>query len=130
MAAENRTLIFVTGIMMASLFGFAALDMPAWFIDLSKLWGPAFLLLAFGAAGVMHYVPRSVIGDFVTAQQRQAIAMSSISDSLKEMSGQAGRLDSKLDLIIAKEEEMLLDLRVGTERFKRLEEALLHESRH
>lgn len=124
MAAENRTLLyFLTGIASASLVGLAAFDMPIWFIDLSKLWGPAFLLLAFGAVGIVHYIPRSVIGDFVTAQQNQAIAMSSISQSLHEISGQGGVLQDLKDILL----EIRLDQKVMADRLRHMEERRAHE---
>lgn len=107
---------------LASLAAVATFDAPSWVIDLAKLWGPTFLLLTAGFAGLLYYIPRSSVSDFVQAQKDQAVALGQISLTLTEITGQR----DKLDRILANQEEMKLDLRVGAERFKRLEEGLLH----
>ena len=102
----------------------ALFDAPGWLIELAKLWGPAFLLLAGASAMMVYYIPRESVSDFVQAQKDQAIALSKISVSLTEISGHNGKLDS----IIEMQQEILLDLRVGSERFRRLEENLVGKS--
>jgi 4-amino-4-deoxy-L-arabinose transferase-like glycosyltransferase len=107
---------------LASIGAVAALDAPSWVVDLATLWGPAFLLLTGAFAGMLYYIPRAAVADFVQAQKDQAVALSTISVSLTEISGHNGKLDSILDM----QKEILMDLRVGTERFKRLEEHLFN----
>lgn len=107
---------------LASFGAVAALDAPAWVVELTRLWGPAFLLLTGAFATFVYYIPRSSVSDFVSAQKDQAVALNKISASLTEISGHNGKLDS----ILETQREMLTDLRVGSERFKRLEEHLLH----
>lgn len=107
---------------LASLTAVATLDTPVWVVDLAKLWGPAFLLLTGAFAGLLYYLPRTAVSDFVQAQKDQAVALSHISISLTEISGHNGKLDAILEM----QKEILVDLKVGTERFRRIEEHLFN----
>lgn len=108
---------------LAIMSAVATLDAPGWVVDLTKLWGPAFLILSFVPFGFVYFIPRTAIPDFIQAQKDQAVALSRISQSLTEISGHNGKLDS----ILESQREIQLDLRIGAERFKRLEEMLLHD---
>lgn len=120
----------VAGAALALGLSAGSLELPEWLRHMAEQWGPGFAMVFAVFAGTAYYVPRNVVKDFVTAQQGQAIAMASISRSLEEMSGQSGKLETKLDMILAYQEEMKINLSVGADRFKRLEEKLLYEAEH
>lgn len=115
-----------TALIGAALGASASGDIPAWLQKIAEQWGPGFVLWLGFFLAVIYYLPRDVISKFVLAQQGQAVAMSSISRSLEEMSGQSGKLDE----ILEKQDQIILNLSVGTERFKRLEEKLLYDAEH
>lgn len=117
-----------TAILGAALGASASGDLPAWLQRIAEQWGPGFVLWLGFFLAVIYYLPRDVIAKFVSAQQGQAIAMASISRSLEEMSGNSSKLEGKLDEILANQKEMKLDLSVGADRFKRIEEGLLYGS--
>jgi len=96
--------------------------MPDWFIILAADWGPAFVILAGLAAGVVHYVPRGIFSDFVVAQKEQAVAMISISHSLQAMTTQTSKLD---DLKVTLD-QLAIDLRVVAQRLGGIEEKVSH----
>lgn len=108
---------------LAVMSAVATLDAPSWVVDLTKLWGPAFLILSFTLCGFVYFVPRTAIPDFIQSQKDQAIALHQISASLTEISGHNG----KLDTILEQQREILTDLRVGADRFRRIEEHLINE---
>src|SRR5262249_35114124 len=93
--------------------GVIPLRLPPWAEQMSYTWGPTFLLLAGLAAGFVHYVPRTAVSDFLIAQKEQAIAMTAISLSLQQISGQAGKLDAlteKVDTSLINQRVMLRKL--------------------
>ena len=102
-------------------------DIPAWLQKIAEQWGPGFVLWLGFFLAVIYYLPRDVISKFVLAQQGQAVAMASISRSLEEMSGQSGKLETKIDAVLAHQEQIKIELSVGADRFKRLEEHLLYD---
>ena len=120
---ETRRLWAAPVATLATMTAVATLDAPGWIIDLTKLWGPAFLILSFTLCGFMYFVPRSAVPDFIQSQKDQAVALHQISVSLTEISGHNGKLDTILDT----QREILIDLHVGSERFKRLEEIIINE---
>lgn len=87
-------LFFLTcGAVATATTGLLLTDLPAWMQQAAADWGPAFLILAGLAAGVVHYVPRDMVPNFVKAQQDQAVALVSVARSLHEISGQGGKID-------------------------------------
>ena len=116
-----------TALIGAALGASASGDLPAWLQRIAEQWGPGFVLWLGFFLAVIYYLPRDVIAKFVSAQQGQAIAMASISRSLEEMSGQSGKLETKIDAILAHQEQIKIELSVGADRFKRLEEHLLYD---
>lgn len=106
------------------LFGLGMfnLPLPPWALEMSKEWGPAFFLLLLLGGGLVRWLPKDAITNFITAHQSQAIAMHAMSVSLKEISGQAGKLDELKELLI----EMTLDQKVNAERMQRIERHLLY----
>lgn len=108
---------------LAVMSAVAAVDAPTWVVKLTELWGPAFLILSFLLCGFVYFVPRSAVPEFIKSQQDQAVALSQISTSLTEISGHNG----KLDTILEQQREIITDLRVGADRFRRIEEHLINE---
>ncbi|MGE0680004.1 MAG: hypothetical protein AB7P69_03700 [Candidatus Binatia bacterium] len=109
---------------------FSGLDLPPWLAKMAEQWGPGFAMVLGIFAGIAYYVPRTFVKQFADAQTAQALALHDISRSMQEMSGQSGKLEGKIDRLLQQHEEILLDLRVGSERFKRLEEGLFSERGH
>mgnify|MGYP001585015792 CR=1 FL=1 len=79
--------------------GALALDLPPWLIAWGDKWGPGFLMIFGVFAGVMYYVPRGVVKDFVSAQQDQAVALGGIKDQLSVIAGQNGQLNDIKDML-------------------------------
>lgn len=96
--------------------------MPDSLLPLAQLWGPAFVVLAAIAAGILHYVPAGIFTDFVAAQKEQALAMSSISNSLQQMIAQTSKLDDLKTTL----DQLAIDLRVVAQRLGSIEEKLTH----
>lgn len=116
-----------TAIIGAALGASASGDIPAWLQKMAQDWGPGFVLWLGFFFAVIYYLPRDVLTKFVDAHQAQAVAISSISRSLEEMSGNTGKLEMKIDAILAHQEQIKIELSVGADRFKRLEEHLLYD---
>lgn len=119
-----------TALIGAALGASASGDIPAWLQKMAEQWGPGFVIMLGFFLAVIYYIPRdtihTAIRDFTAAQRDQAVALSSISQSLHDIGGQRGKLDE----ILEKQDQIILNLSVGTERFKRLEEKLLYDAEH
>ena len=100
--------------------GALALDLPPWLIAWGDKWGPGFLMIFGVFVGVMYYVPRGVVKDFVSAQQDQAVALGGIKDQLHIMTGQAGQLHEIKEML----SEMQIGQGVITDRLKIIERGL------
>lgn len=98
--------------------GVVSFRLPPWAQDMASDWGPGFVILGMLAAGMVHYLPRNMVSDFVDAQKQQAVAIFSISVSLQQMSGQGGKLDEIKEIL----SEIQMDQRVSAERLRRIEE--------
>lgn len=61
--------------------GLIDINLPPWVIDMLKQWGPAGVLIL----GFVYYVPRDSLPALVRSQQAQAVAMTSIAESLRAL---------------------------------------------
>ena len=61
---------------------------PTWVVDILKMWGPAAVLML----GFLWYVPRNAITAFIKSQQDQAVALSVLANSVKDMANEGGEL--------------------------------------
>jgi len=72
--------------------GLVTLDLPPWAVEMTKLWGPGFLMIVGVFGGIVYFVPRDTLPRFVVSQENVAVSMAGIKDQLQIMSGQAGQL--------------------------------------
>lgn len=56
-------------------------DLPPWAQKMLEQWGPAGVLLL----GIVWYIPRSAVQDFIAAQKDQAVALTSVAESIKAL---------------------------------------------
>ncbi len=69
----------------AGAVGIAAYGLPPWAIDMTKLWGPGFLMVLAVFAGIAYYVPRDLIKQFFQSHKDQAVALTSLADAVKNL---------------------------------------------
>lgn len=101
------------------------LDLPEWLKEMTRLWGPGFLMIATIFGGVAYYVPRETVPRFVRSQQDQAVQMGRVADQLQIISGQAGQLHEIKEMLA----EMSTTQDVMGERLKRIETGMTNDWR-
>ncbi len=112
----------VAALAAAAGAGLVSLDLPPWAVEMTKLWGPGFLMVLCVFGGVAYYVPRDTVPRFVQSQQDAAIALSGIKDQMQIMSGQSGQLHEIKETL----SEILTHQHVNGERLKTIETAIGH----
>lgn len=105
--------------------GLVSLDLPPWLVEMTRLWGPGFLMVAGIYGGVLYYVPRDTLPRFVRSQENVAVSMAGIEKQMQIMSGQAGQLSEIKETL----SEILTHQHVNGERLKIIEMRLGHERR-
>jgi len=111
--------IKLLGLLSALVFGvgFFNLRLPPDLVEMSKNWGPTFLLLIGIGAGLKYWIPKTAFSDFIAAQQGQAVALHAISLTLSE--GNAKQTD-KLDDIKTSLDSALINQRVMLRQLEEL----------
>jgi hypothetical protein len=66
-----------------------ALGVPDWMIEEIRKWGPAAVLIGI----FLYYVPRDLVFKFVVSQQKQAEALTKISDAMESIAGRESRME-------------------------------------
>lgn len=109
----------VAAVIGASLFGIY-FDVPPWVVEMTRIWGPGFLMIAILLSGVAYYVPRETVPHFIQSQKDQAVALSQVADQMSIMNTQAGKLDEIKTMI----GEVRFEQRIIVDRLKNVEEGL------
>lgn len=104
--------------------GLISLQLPPWAEEMARDWGPAFVLMLIFGAGFYRYVPHTAMGDFLSAQKEQAVAMTAIAISLRDISGQGGKLDE----INSRLEDTLINQRVMMRQLEMIQKPGEHVS--
>ncbi len=106
------------GLLAAFAAGIAVpYDLPGWAYEMTKLWGPGFLMVFTVLSAFFYYVPRDAVQKFIVSQEGQVLALQKVGDKLEVMIGQAGKLEEIKEMLI----ESQVNQQVITDRLKNIE---------
>jgi hypothetical protein len=81
--------IAVGGVAAGVAAGADVLGVPDWMVEEIRKWGPAAVLIGI----FLYYVPRDLVFKFVVSQQKQAEALTKISDAMESIAGRESRME-------------------------------------
>lgn len=103
----------------AGAVGIAAYGLPPWAIDMTKLWGPGFLMVMGVFGGVAYYVPRDMVPRFLKSQEEQAVALGSLAESVKSL---PQKDDMKFESLLIGQEMINDSIKGLTDRIETMEQ--------